>query len=298
MTINASTAILAALCLVLACVSIALTFLLLRRRTQACEKQSHFTNFDRLTGLGNKAKLLADDAAITSLDSYALVSVHLNRFMELYNLFGPTVSDGLITSLSHALVTFAEDRDGIAYRVTFDHLVMLVRVKDKPAFLEILKCFLQKSEHMDINLAGTHYIYDFLLLYGVYFLSEENDKGIGLPNILVFLDRKVLHSTIKSAAQCAVLDGTDKPDWKMAQVLAQDAKASWEKHEFVPYYQPIFNIYTGKVVGSEILARWQHPTYGLLLPHQFVPILEHNGLIMDLDLYMIEEACKKIQYWL
>ncbi|MEG1875508.1 MAG: EAL domain-containing protein, partial [Angelakisella sp.] len=276
-----------------------LLFLLQKTRKQVQKNQACFTNFDRLTGIGNKAKFLSDGIALHSLDSRAVVSVYLGRYSELYNLFGAPVADGIITKFCHDFVTFASTHGGQAYRIAFNHLVLVVSAENgKASFLSDLKQFLQKAEQLSITLADASYTYDFLLQYGVYLLSESNDQGTDLPDILLQLDRKIQHSTLTCAADCIVLDGDDRPDWTLFRALENDAKTAWANQEFVPYYQPIFDINTGKVVGGELLARWQHPTRGLLKPNQFVPILERNGLIVDLDLYMLEAACKKIQYWL
>ncbi|MEG2021481.1 MAG: EAL domain-containing protein [Oscillospiraceae bacterium] len=294
----ASTVILSILCVLFACCfSVVLYAFLKLRRMQECKK-ARFTNYDRLTGLGNKTKFIADKVNLAEIDNCAMVSIHLSRFMELYNLFGSSVSDKILTNFCQSAVTFACEHGGQAYRVAFDHIVLMVRAGNKSAFLSVLQSFLQNAEKLNIHISGSDYTYDFLLLYGVYFLSEDNDGKTNMSDILLYLDRKVLHSTLTSAEDCAVLDEDERPNWAMAELLKKDAASAWEKHEFVPYYQPIVNINTGKVVGSELLARWQHPTYGLLRPHQFIPLLESVGLIVDLDLYMIEVACKKIQYWL
>ena len=71
-----------------------------------------------------------------------------------------------------------------------------------------------------------------------------------------------------------------------------------EKGQFVLYLQPKVEISSGRIVGAEALARWQHPTDGLILPGRFVPLFERNGFIVRFDEYIWEQTCKMLRLWL
>ena len=89
----------------------------------------------------------------------------------------------------------------------------------------------------------------------------------------------------------------------MALRLENDTKVLFEvkqalkNHEFTLYWQPHCSTHTGKIVGLEALVRWRHPTRGLVLPSAFVPVMERNGFIASLDLYVWEEACRCLREW-
>lgn len=76
---------------------------------------------------------------------------------------------------------------------------------------------------------------------------------------------------------------------------ADDAEECLERmlrqRQFVAYFQPQFNHSTGMLVGAEALARWQHPSEGLLPPDVFIPFFECMGMISRLDLCIFEQAC-------
>lgn len=57
------------------------------------------------------------------------------------------------------------------------------------------------------------------------------------------------------------------------------------------YFQPVFRSYTGKILGAETLARWFDPYGKMLPPDAFIPVLEQNGLIFDLDMEILRQAC-------
>lgn len=76
------------------------------------------------------------------------------------------------------------------------------------------------------------------------------------------------------------------------QTLIQSMEPSLKNGDFVPYFQPFFDIRTKSIVGAEVLVRWNHPIYGMISPASFIPIFEKNGFIIQLDQYIWEEAAK------
>ncbi len=64
-----------------------------------------------------------------------------------------------------------------------------------------------------------------------------------------------------------------------------------EKEDIKIYYQPIIRAMTGEVCGKEALARWDDPVYGLMMPEQFIPVLEEYKLIYKLDSFVIKKVC-------
>lgn len=82
------------------------------------------------------------------------------------------------------------------------------------------------------------------------------------------------------------------------QILMPQITQGLKKGEFTFYLQPKVDLYTRKFVAAEALVRWQHDTLGLLTPSAFVPILEKNGFIARMDVYIWEEVCKTIRRWI
>jgi diguanylate cyclase (GGDEF)-like protein/PAS domain S-box-containing protein len=63
------------------------------------------------------------------------------------------------------------------------------------------------------------------------------------------------------------------------------------------YYQPVVDLYTDSIVGFEALARWRHPTRGLLAPASFIPFAEESDLITEIDSFVMREACAQLRCW-
>ncbi len=74
-----------------------------------------------------------------------------------------------------------------------------------------------------------------------------------------------------------------------------EIKEAMEKHEFQAYYQPQYDAITSKLVGAEALVRWIKPDKTFVMPGAFIPSLEENEAICDMDWYMLKEVCAFLQ---
>jgi EAL domain-containing protein (putative c-di-GMP-specific phosphodiesterase class I) len=81
------------------------------------------------------------------------------------------------------------------------------------------------------------------------------------------------------------------------QASERELRGALDRQEFVLHYQPEIDLESGSTIGAEALIRWQHPTRGLLLPAQFVPIAEDSGFIVPISQWTLREACRQARAW-
>jgi diguanylate cyclase (GGDEF)-like protein/PAS domain S-box-containing protein len=79
--------------------------------------------------------------------------------------------------------------------------------------------------------------------------------------------------------------------------LEASLRKGLERDELEVFYQPLFGVAQGRVVGAEALVRWRHPERGLLTPDKFIGLAEETGLILPLGSFVLEEASRRARAW-
>jgi EAL domain-containing protein (putative c-di-GMP-specific phosphodiesterase class I) len=79
--------------------------------------------------------------------------------------------------------------------------------------------------------------------------------------------------------------------------LEEEMHQAIQKSEFVMYYQPQIDLASGRIVGCEALLRWRHPTRGMFMPGNFIPLAEESGMIIQLGHWVLQEVCTQARAW-
>lgn len=135
----------------------------------------------------------------------------------------------------------------------------------------------------------------FLPAFGVYHISD-----IEMQSVAMYDRATIALSHVSGAYVNRICEYNSRMVDKMEEelILISEVQKALENDEFTFYVQPQCDISTGKIVGAESLVRWNHSEKGLIPPEVFIPVLEKNGFIADLDKYVWEKVCRWMQNWM
>jgi EAL domain-containing protein (putative c-di-GMP-specific phosphodiesterase class I) len=76
-----------------------------------------------------------------------------------------------------------------------------------------------------------------------------------------------------------------------------DLRHAIERDQLKVFYQPILDTETGALKGAEALLRWRHPVRGIVPPDSFIPFSEESGLIIEMGIWVLRQACEQLRHW-
>ena len=108
---------------------------------------------------------------------------------------------------------------------------------------------------------------------------------------------KQIHDTVHHARGLESGSSTARGPAARGDELSDCLSSALEKNRFVLHYQPKVNLATGRIACMEALLRLEHPRHGLLPAYRFLPAAEQQGLMQDIDDWVLRSACRQLQSW-
>lgn len=243
-----------------------------------------------LTGLYKRAAFFQkgeeflDEAA---RGRYCLAAIDIEHFKLFNDWYGQKAGDKLLADIGKRLLQLQQEGKGVAGYIGGDDFVVLLP-NDAGEIREIQRCITEYVKAYGEN-AG------FLPTFGIYEIEEREHS------LSAMYDRAVIAAnSIKGnyAQRISYYDRRMKQRMDEDHLLLSEVQRGLENGEFVFYTQPKCSLSTGRIVGLEALVRWNHSTRGVISPGTFLPLLESNGLITNLDMFIWESVCKKVRSWI
>jgi diguanylate cyclase (GGDEF)-like protein/PAS domain S-box-containing protein len=97
--------------------------------------------------------------------------------------------------------------------------------------------------------------------------------------------------------RCEVFDTAALQSTQVRNQTEKELHGALARNEFLVCYQPILLLASNKIAGFEVLVRWNHPSRGMILPSEFIPIAEKTGLINILNRWVMQQACRQLKTW-
>jgi len=250
---------------------------MVEKKTKQLKKQL-YTN--SLTGLPNRLSLLND---IDTLEDGALIIINIDDFKEINDFFGNVAGDSILLDFSHKLAYFLEEyQDVLLKHLHGDEFAFLfVKKPDYSTFMHIIKKLLREIEDMvfyyENNEMGLR-----VTLGAVYDINEGLEKA----DIALKLAKKRSESYIVYDESLRI-----KQQYKKNIDWITKLKNAIEDDRIVPFFQPIFDNKTGKIVSCECLIRLIDEDDSIVSPFEFLPVAKKSRLYNKLTEIMIRKSC-------
>ena len=245
-------------------------------------------NYDALTGLPNRTLLLdrierAIEHARRHSDNIALFFIDLDKFKQVNDSLGHKAGDELLTNMAKRLTDKLRKEDTVA-RLGGDEFVIMI---DEVTSLEAISVLVTEISN----------VIDLPITLGSQSVSVSSSIGIAMfpgdgrsaEELLKNADIAMYHAKEQGRSNFQFFTQEMDELVKGRLELENQLKKAYKAKIFENYYQPIFNTYTNKIEGFEILMRWPTAT-GMVPPDKFIPVSEELGLIEHMTLDAFELA--------
>ncbi|MEG1997993.1 MAG: GGDEF domain-containing phosphodiesterase, partial [Clostridiales bacterium] len=219
---------------------------------------------------------------------YAIVVLDIKNFSEINNLFGYKVGNQVLHRLETCFGA-ALKQDEFFCRLHGDHFAFFVHIEPQ---VSLRSRFLALTEFTNCLSGILPDLYPCVCKGGIIFIDNPAEDVVALLDKADFARK---HAKDNQNRDFLYFDPKLAQELKWRNTITLTMQEALDNHEFEMYLQPKVLIKTGQVVGAEALTRWNSKKYGLIYPDQFIPILEKNGFIVQLDFYILGQACQFIQ---
>ncbi|WP_064448068.1 bifunctional diguanylate cyclase/phosphodiesterase [Micromonospora sp. NBRC 110037] len=257
------------------------------------EDHAYAATHDALTDLSNRRHLLDEGRAqLTTRHAdgvTALVLIDLNHFKEVNDTLGHGAGDQVLIQVAERLRDAARPDDLVA-RLGGDEFAVLLRGLPAPAVASHRAEALLNALHDPLDVDGMR-------------ISVEASGGIavapatgGMPELLRRADVAMYQAKRAGQRLATYAPARDTADLSRL-TLGGELPRAVADHEFTVNFQPIVDLAGGEVIGAEALARWHHPTHGLIDPLRFLEAVERSGLLPAFAEAILDQALIAAGSW-
>lgn len=219
----------------------------------------------------------------SSSKNIAFIQFDIRKFKLINDLYGEKFGDEILNFIIKRLGEYCHEEQ-FFINLRSDVFMIVTEYGNEEELTELVK-------HLDERITNFKDV-KLQLSYGIYTVE---DKTMELRQME---DRSAM---ARKAAKNNILTNVVfyKEQFKVSlynrKFIEENMQSAIAERQFMMYLQPKYSIAKNEIIGAEALVRWRHPERGMIYPNQFIPIIEENGFIKEVDYYIWGEACRFIR---
>ncbi|MCW8446770.1 bifunctional diguanylate cyclase/phosphodiesterase [Legionella anisa] len=251
---------------------------------------------DSLTELPNRVLLIdrVDQAILQAKKKGSILGflfLDLDHFKMTNDTLGHSIGDRLLQAVSNRLLLATDDFDTVC-RLGGDEFIVLLQ--DVATEVQAQ----QKAEEILTSLAKPFQIDQHnLKITGSIGISYYPKDGDDYESLMKSADLSMYHAKDNGRNTYRTYDKEMNMRVINRMQLDNALRDSLKRNEFHLVYQPFINLTTNKIIGFEALLRWHSHILGDVPPNEFISMAEENGLILDIGMWVLQEACSQLVRW-
>ena len=271
-------------------------FLNIRKNKEAYQYELHNNN---VSDLPNVRALKECYTTEVNPNNKTMFQVWISGLDELQIAFGPHTYQEFLRDTARQMskslldipevIKYHNEKRGITSlfhsdKNTFTILSGRVNKATRDSMMERLMSAIETMSHLH------HINIDLKLVVGAYeFDHAKNELNTAIVNCNLALAYSIKHNQ-----KLKFYTPQMSFDEQQRLTLITDFRESLDNEDFFLLWQPQYDTQTSRIIGAEVLARWQHTQYGLISPDLFIPLLEQSSRICELSYWVIEEVLKQL----
>ncbi len=270
-----------------------------RTRAESYERFRTLALYDLLTTLPNRAHFtehLDRELALAEAHGreFGLVGIDVNNFKEINDMRGHAAGDEVLRVIGGRLadLTLGREESFIA-RVGGDEFTATVRLGDGGS----LDAFLDDLDRALTSPVSLHDGADEIQPRAAVGIAMYPKDGTSAEEFIANADLAMYRSKADPVRGPRFYDQAQDAHTRARRLLGADLRDALSRNELHLRYQLQVDVETGKPMGYEALVRWDHPRFGTVLPGEFIPIAEENGLILPIGEWVLRTACATAAEW-
>lgn len=219
--------------------------------------------------------------------AYTLIGFSISNLAKVNKLYGSSEGDRLINYVA-SRVRHHVSSDSVYAIVQTNLFAVLIKSQQEEDILKVVKDITYDVENCSD-------IFQIEVAFGIYRITDAKEKISEMLSRMVLAQREVEKS---SDCNYAFFDYELNRKYEENRRMCTEMEKALDENKFVMYLQPMVDLHVFNISSAEALVRWEHEEKGILSPYAFLPIFENTNLMLKLDYYMWEEACKTLRRWI